>query len=150
MKYFEDFRVGEVSLLGPLVVDEAEVLDYGRKYDPQPFHTDKAAAARTHFGGLIASGWHACAMQMRLMVEEMTRDQVAGMGSPGLESCRWLKPVRPGDRLTCRTEVIEVRPSATKPYGILKRLFELSNQDGEVVMRLIGLGLVAKRPEGGA
>lgn len=146
MKYFEDFKLGDVAVLGPAIVDEAEVLAYGRKYDPQPFHTDRAAAERSMFGGLIASGWQTCAMMMRLMVDEMARDVVAGMGSPGLESCRWLKPVRPGDRLTCRAEVIEARPSASKPYGILKRRFELSNQEGEVVMRLIGLGLVAKRP----
>ena len=107
MKYFEDVRVGETAVLGSSTVSEAEILAFARKYDPQPFHTDPEAAKTSFFGGLIASGWHTCAIMMRISVEAMQRERAAGAGSPGIDSCRWLKPVRPGDRLTLKREILE-------------------------------------------
>ena len=100
MRYFEDFRVGETDALGSHTITEAEIVAFAEKYDPQPFHIDPEAAKATIFGGLIASGWHTCAILMRLTVEAAQREQAAAAGSPGIDSCRWLKAVRPGDTLT--------------------------------------------------
>jgi acyl dehydratase len=146
VKYWEDFTVGEVIDLGSCSITEAEVLAFARKYDPQPFHTDPEAARRSIFGGLIASGWHTCALLMRLSVEAAGRDAAAATGSPGLDSCRWLKPVRPGDVLTGRTEVLETWPSRSKPIGFIRRRNELINQRGEVVVAVVGITMYQRRP----
>jgi len=146
MKHFEDFRVGETGVLGAHTITEEEIVAFGKKYDPQPFHTDPEAAKATLFGGLIASGWHTCAIMMRLSAEAMRRAQEAATGSPGVDSCRWLKPVRPGDTLTLRREVLETWPSRSKPYGFVRTRAEMLNQRGEVVLRLVGVGMVRRRP----
>ena len=150
MKYWEDFEVGEVSELGSCAITEAEVLAFARRYDPQPFHTDPEAARRSIFGGLIASGWHTCALLMRLSVDAARRDGAAATGSPGLDTCRWLKPVRPGDTLTGRTEVLETWPSRSKPIGFIRRRNELINQRGEVVVAVVGITMYERRPAGAA
>ncbi|HYR73918.1 MAG TPA: MaoC family dehydratase [Candidatus Acidoferrum sp.] len=150
MKYWEDFKVGEVIELGSCAITEAEVLAFARKYDPQPFHVDPEAARRSIFGGLIASGWHTCALLMRLSVDAARRDGAAATGSPGLDSCRWLKPVRPGDVLTGRTEVLETWPSRSKPIGFTRRRNELINQHGEVVVAVVGITMYERRPAGAA
>lgn len=147
MKYWEDFKVGETAALGSGVLSEAEILAFGRKYDPQPFHTDPEAARRSIYGGLIASGWHTCALMMRLSVEAAQRERAAATGSPGLDSCRWLKPVRPGDVLTGRTEVLETWPSRSKPIGFVRRRNELVNQRGEVAVQVVGITMYRRRPE---
>ncbi len=146
MKYWEDFKVGEVIELGSCAITEAEVLAFARKYDPQPFHVDPEAARRSIFGGLIASGWHTCALLMRLSVDAARRDGAAATGSPGLDSCRWLKPVRPGDVLTGRTEVLETWPSRSKPIGFIRRRNELINQHGDVAVAVVGITMYERRP----
>lgn len=150
MKYWEDFAVGEVIELGSCSITEADVLAFARKYDPQPFHIDPEAARRSIFGGLIASGWHTCALLMRLSVDGARRDGAAATGSPGLDSCRWLKPVRPGDVLTGRTEVLETWPSRSKPIGFTRRRNELINQHGEVVVAVVGITMYERRPPAAA
>lgn len=150
MRYWEDMRVGETADLGSCAITEAEILAFARKYDPQPFHTDLEAARRSIYGGLIASGWHTCALMMRLSVDAARRDEAATTGSPGLDSCRWLKPVRPGDVLSARTEVLETWPSRTKPIGFVRRRSEMVNQQGEVVLRVIGITMYRRRPAAAA
>ena len=145
-RYWEDFRVGEAADLGSCSITEAEIIAFARKYDPQPFHTDPEAARRSIFGGLIASGWHTCALMMRLSVEAARREETAATGSPGLDSCRWLRPVRPGDVLTGRSEVLETWPSRTRPIGFVRRRVEMVNQRGEVVVAVVGLSMYHRRP----
>jgi acyl dehydratase len=147
MKYFEDVRVGETAVLGSSIVSEAEILAFARKYDPQPFHTDPEAAKTSFFGGLIASGWHTCAIMMRISVEAMQRERAAGAGSPGIDSCRWLKPVRPGDTLTLNREILEAWPSRTKPIGFVRSRSEMVNQKGETVLAIVGVTMLRRRPD---
>jgi acyl dehydratase len=150
MRYWEDLKVGETTDLGSCAITEAEILAFARKYDPQPFHVDPEAARRSLYGGLIASGWHTCALMMRLSVDAARRDETATTGSPGLDSCRWLKPVRPGDVLTGRSEILETWPSRSKPIGFVRRQSEMLNQKGEVVLRVVGITMCRRRPEGAA
>ena len=105
----------ETARFGHYEVTRDEVIEFARKYDPQPFHLSDEAAAETHFGRLSASGWHTCAMTMAMMVENMKRHRQAGLGSPGIDELRWLKPVYPGDTLRCESEMLEKRPSAAAP-----------------------------------
>lgn len=150
MRYWEDFRVGEAADLGSCPITEAEIIAFARKYDPQPFHTDPEAARRSIFGGLIASGWHTCALMMRLSVEAARREEAAATGSPGLDSCRWLRPVRPGDVLTGRSEVLETWPSRTRPIGFVRHRIEMVNQRGEVAVAVVGLSMYHRRPDAAA
>jgi acyl dehydratase len=145
MRYFDDFQVGEVHESGPHVVSKEEVLAFARQFDPQPFHIDEEAASRSIYGGIIASGWHTASITHRLLVEGILKD-TASMGSPGLDELRWLKPVRPGDALTLRMEVVAVTPSRSKPdRGALKCRMEVHNQKGEVVMTELANALFARR-----
>ena len=145
MRYFEDFEAGEVIELGDYPLSEQELLDFARKYDPQPFHVDADAARDSPFGGLIASGWHSTAMFMRLWVDRILND-TASMGSPGVEQIRWLVPVRPGDVLRGRVTIAEAAPSRTRPdRGTLITEGELLNQRDEVVMTIRARGFVARR-----
>jgi acyl dehydratase len=146
VKYFEDVRVGDTAVLGSRTVTEAEIVRFGRMYDPQPFHIDAGAAATSLFGGLIASGWHTCAIMMRLSVDAMQRDGLAGLGSPGIDSCRWLKPVRPGDTLTVTREIVETWPSRTRPFGFVRSRSQMTNQQGDTVATIVGVTMVARRP----
>ena len=146
MKYWEDIKVGDTGTLDSYTMTEAEIVAFAKKYDPQPFHTDPEAARQSIFGGLIASGWHSCAVMMRMSVEQLRREEMAGVGSPGIDSCRWLKPVRPGDILTVRTEILESWPSRSKPIGFVRRRADMLNQQGEVVLSLTGVGMFARRP----
>ena len=100
MIYFDDLDVGEETLFGHYDVTREEVLEFAQKYDPQPFHLSDEAAAKTHFGRLAASGWHTCAMTMAVIARHVVATEQAGLGSPGVDELRWLKPVYPGDRLT--------------------------------------------------
>jgi acyl dehydratase len=144
--YFEDFRVGEVRESGPRTVTREEMLAFARVYDPQPFHVDEAAATRTIYGGLIASGWLTVAIMMRQLWDTLLKDAVS-LGSPGADEVRWLKPVRPGDTLHARFTIVEAIPSRSKPdRGVLRTLTEMLNQHGEIVMTLRGLGMFARRP----
>jgi acyl dehydratase len=145
-RWFEDFNPGDVFEFGDYLMSEAEILEFAGKYDPQPFHTDAEAARNSIFGGLIASGWHTCAAVMRMMVDDFVPAN-ASMGSPGIDELRWLKPVRPGDRLRVRLTVVESVPSRSRPdRGVVKSFSETLNQDGEVVMTSRGMVMYRRRP----
>ena len=146
MQYFEDIPVGQKQAFGSYAVTREEVLGFATKYDPQPFHLDDEAAAKTHFGRLSASGWHTCSMAMAMMVESMMDRQQAGLGSPGMDELRWLKPVYPGDTLRCETEVFDKRRSASRrEMGIFKSKLKVFNQHDEPVLSMTSIGLVAVR-----
>ena len=144
--YFEDFRVGQVIELGSCTVSKDEIIAFARKFDPQPFHIDEAAAERSIYGGLIASGMHTCSIFMRLLYDGLL-SRAASMGSPGQDELRWIKPVRPGDTLSASGLVEELIPSRSKPdRGLIRTTYEVFNQDGDKVMTLRGLGMFEKRP----
>lgn len=146
--YFDDFEVGRTIDVGSRAVSEEEILDFATKYDPQPFHVDKAAAERSMYGGIIASGWHTCGMIMRLMVDGFLKE-AASLGSPGVDEIRWIKPVRGGDTLHVTTTFLEVRPSASKPdRGVVVTLWQAKNQHGELVATIKGMGMFLRRPQG--
>jgi acyl dehydratase len=146
MLYFEDFPPGDVRESPPRAVTRDEIVAFAQHFDPQPFHIDDAAAERTIYRGLLASGWHTCAIYMRLMWDTFLKD-TASLGSPGVDEIRWLKPVRPGDTLRARFTVVEAIPSRSKPdRGIVRSLSEVFNQHGDVVMTMRGLGMFARRP----
>jgi acyl dehydratase len=149
MKYFEDMEVGAESEFGHYDVTREEVLEFARKYDPQPFHLSDEAAAKTHFGRIAASGWHTCAMTMAVIVRYLSEDRQAGLGSPGVDDLRWLRPVYPGDRLTVSGKIIEKTPSRSKPdIGSIRTETIVTNQDGIRVMRFISIVLMLRRPSG--
>jgi acyl dehydratase len=144
--YFDDFKVGETIKTGSRTLTEEEIVSFAREYDPQPFHVDKAAAEDSIFGGIIASGWQTCGIMMRLMIDAVLHD-AASLGSPGLDEIRWLKPVRPGDTLTVSITTLESRPSTSKPdRGIVVSAWQATNQHGEVVATMKGMGMFLKRP----
>jgi acyl dehydratase len=144
-RYFEDYVAGAVHEFDGIIVEEAEVIAFGKHFDPQPFHTDPVAAKESAFGGLIASGWHTASLMMRLFVDHYL-SRVASLGSPGVDALRWLKPVRPGDRLVLRVTVHEVKRSRSKPdRGILHSYIEVLNQRREVVMTMKALNLLLCR-----
>jgi acyl dehydratase len=145
-RYFEDYAPGSVQEFGPTVVDEAEIVEFARRYDPQPIHTDPEWARNGPFGGLIASGWHTTAMMMRLLVDQYL-PAAASLGSPGIDELRWLRPVRPGDQLRVRVTVIEVRPSRSKPdRGLIRSRIEVLEADGSAVMTMVALNMMRRRP----
>jgi acyl dehydratase len=147
VQYLEDMKVGTKASFGRYEVTREEVLEFAGKYDPQPFHLDDDAAAKTHFGRISASGWHTCAMTMAMLVENLKKNKQAGLGSPGLDELRWLKPVYPGDTLRVESELTEVTPSRSRPeMGSTKAKVTVFNQHDEPVMRLLSIGLVARRP----
>lgn len=133
---------------GHTEVTREAVLDFARSFDPQPFHLDEAAATRSLFGKLCASGWHTCAMAMRMMCDAYLLES-ASLGSPGLEKLRWLKPVFPGDVLSMRLEVTDARPLASKPgVGLVHTRWAVLNQHDEPVMTMEGFGMFRRRPAG--
>ena len=147
MIYFEDLVIGAEREFGTYEVTREEVIEFARKYDPQPFHLSDEAAAKTHFGRLAASGWHTCAMTMAVIARHVVDTEQAGLGSPGVDELRWLKPVYPGDRLSVTGEVIETRPSQSKPeIGSFRTLTRVTNQDGVEVMRFTSIVLMRRRP----
>ena len=146
MLYFEDLEVGHKSSFGSYEVTRDEVIEFASKYDPQPFHLDDEAAAKTYFGRLSASGWHTCAMMMRMMADNMKDRKQAGLGSPGLDEMRWLKPVYPGDTLRVESEIVDKTPSRSRPeMGSFRSLVTVLNQNDEAVMTLKSIGLIRKR-----
>ncbi len=148
MIYFEDMEVGAERVYGSYDVTREEVIEFARKYDPQPFHLSDEAAAKTHFGRLAASGWHTCAMTMRVIVDAITKERQAGLGSPGVDELRWLKPVYPGDRITVHGKIVEAIPSRSKPdIGVIKSENLVTNQDDVPVMRFTSIVLMRRRPD---
>ncbi|PCG15061.1 MULTISPECIES: MaoC family dehydratase [Sphingomonas] len=147
MQYFEDLEIGKVARFGRYEVTREEVIEFARRYDPQPFHLSDEAAAATHFGRLSASGWHTCAMTMAMLVANLKEHRQAGLGSPGMDELRWLVPVYPGDVLRVESEVLEKRVSQSRPeMGIFKSRVTVFNQDDVAVMSMISNGLIQTRP----
>ncbi len=126
-------------------VSREAVLAFAEQFDPQPFHLDDEAASASLFGGLCASGWHTCAMAMRMMCDGYLLD-AASLGSPGIDQLRWLKPVFPGDTLSVRMEVLDARPMTSRPgVGLLRSRWEVRNQHGQPVMTMEGWGMFRRR-----
>jgi acyl dehydratase len=147
MTYFEDLVVGAETTFGDYAVTREEVLDFARKYDPQPFHLSDEEAAKTHFGRLAASGWHTAAMTMAVIVKAITKDEQAGLGSPGVDDLRWMKPVYPGDTLTVSGKILDKTPSRSKPdIGSFRTETLVINQHDEPVMRFTSIVLMRRRP----
>ena len=148
--YLEDFAAGQTFGSGSLMVSDREIMRFGAEFDPQPFHLDPEAARDTFFGGLAASGWHTAALTMRLLVDgEMT--PANGIVGAGFESLNWPRPVRPGDTLRVVSEILEVRPSRSRPTrGMIKVRSRTFNQDGEVVQESVGNLVVMARQSGSA
>lgn len=145
-RYYEDFAVGDESRFGSYEVTREEVIAFASAYDPQPFHLDDEIAKQSVFGALCASGWHTCAMTMRMIVDNLMAEGVAGMGSPGVDQIRWKKPVFPGDILSVTSTVLEARPSASRPnLGLVKMEQRISNQAGETVMTLVSNVMLLRR-----
>jgi acyl dehydratase len=146
-RWFEDFVPGAVYEFGEERVVEAEIIDFARRFDPQPMHIDTEAAAQGFFAWLIASGWHTAGLMMRMFVEGFLPGH-ASLASPGIDELRWIRPVRPGDVLHLRVSVLEATRSRSKPdRGLLRTLTEVLNQEGEVVMSLKPMNLVRCRPQ---
>lgn len=144
-RYLEDYIEGAVYEFGSMTVEEAEVVAFAQRFDPQPFHTDPDAGKKSMYGNLIASGWHTAAMMMRLFVDNYL-SHVASLGSPGVDELRWLKPVFPDDELFMRVTVLEVKRSRSKPdRGILRSFIEVLNQRREAVMTMKALNLLLYR-----
>jgi acyl dehydratase len=147
-RYWEDFRAGDTWQFGSHRFTREEIVTFARQYDPQPFHTDEAAARESIYGGLIASGWQTASTCFRLAVDGLIGG-VASMGSPGVDELRWLRPVRPGDSITVRAEVLETHPSQSKSdRGTVRLRYEATNQRGEVVLTMTGVGIFGRRPAG--
>jgi acyl dehydratase len=144
-RYFEDYPVGMVSEFGAVTVTAEEIVEFARRYDPQEMHVDAEAAARGLFGGVIASGWHTASLMMRLFVDNYL-SKVATLPSPGIDELRWVRPVRPGDRLRVRATVLEADRSRSKPdRGMIRSLVEVLNQNDELVMSLRPMNLLRCR-----
>jgi acyl dehydratase len=144
-RYFEDYVEGDIHTFGSIAVEADEIINFAKRFDPQSFHIDPEAAKRTPFGGLIASGWHTGGLMMRLFFEHYLT-HVASLGSPGIDELRWLKPVRPGDKLSLRVTVLKAIPSKSKPdRGVVTSLIEVLNQTNEIVMALKAINLISRR-----
>jgi acyl dehydratase len=145
-RWFEDYPVGAVYVGGPVAVSEQDILDFARRFDPQPMHVDKASAEAGPFGGLIASGWHTGSLMMQMLARHFV-PQPGNLPSPGLDELRWLRPVRAGDVLSLRVTVETARRSRSKPdQGVVTSLVEVLNQHGDVVLSLKPVSLVRCRP----
>jgi acyl dehydratase len=147
-RYFEDFAEGQSVDLGTFTFTADEIVDFAQTYDPQPMHVDAEAGRQSIYGGLIASGWQTATRYMRLLVDTVIRDS-ASLGSPGMDSLRWPKPVRPGDLLKARFTIVEARLSNSRPdWGIVRSRGEVVNQKEELVMQVEAVNFFARRPPG--
>jgi len=145
--YWEDFKVGETVEMGSHRFSAQEIIEFGRQFDPQPFHVDPEAARASFYGTLIASGWHTCAIAMRLMCDSYV-NRTRSMGSPGVDNIRWLAPVKAGDTLTYRRTALEARASRSRPdAGLVRNRWEAVNQDGVLVLSMEGWGMLGRRPQ---
>jgi acyl dehydratase len=144
-RYFEDYVPGLIVDCGSFALTEADIIAFAKEYDPQPFHVDPAAAKDGPFGGLIASGWHTTSMMMRQLVDHFVSPE-SSLGAAGVDELRWPQPVRPGDTLHVRATVLEARRSGSKPdRGIVRSLAELTNQNGELAMKLTAINFMLLR-----
>ena len=145
-RYLDDLALGQIFTTNGATITEAEIIDFAWRYDPQPFHLDVGAAARSPYGGLIASGFQTLAVCFRLFIQGGIFLK-SSIGSPGIDELRWLAPVRPDDTLHCQVEVLEVRPSGSKPdRGIARLRYQARNQRDEVVLSFIVNHLLLRRP----
>ncbi|MGF6781038.1 MaoC family dehydratase [Paraburkholderia sp. GAS334] len=146
-RYLEDFAVGQTFGSGRLRIDGGRAIAFAAEFDPQPFHLEEAEARRSIFGGLTASGWHTAAVTMRLLIETELKPAGGYVGA-GLDECRWPRPVRPGDELRIECEVIEVRPSKSRPeQGLIKVRTTTLNQDDEAVLVYVVNMVVLRRKQ---
>ena len=144
-RYLEDFAVGQAFGSGRLRIDESRAKTFAAEFDPQPFHLDQEAACKSIFGGLAVSGWHTAAVTMRLLVDSEFKP-AGGIVGAGFDEFRWLQPVRPGDVLHVESEVLEVRPSKSRPKkGLLKVRTTTLNQRGEAVQVMVANLVVPRR-----
>jgi acyl dehydratase len=145
-RYFEDYTPGHVFEFGTISVHESEIIDFAKKFDPQYFHVDPEKAKSSRFGGLIASGWHTTSLAMRLYVDHYV-SHAASLASPGVDEIRWPNPVRPGDTLRIRVTILDARPSRSKAdRGVVSAKIEALNQKDELVLSMIGLSIIGRRP----
>ncbi|GIK81656.1 MAG: hypothetical protein GHHEDOFH_02816 [Pseudorhodoplanes sp.] len=143
--YFEDFKPGVLGEFGPREVTREEIIAFAKEYDPQPMHLDEEAARQTMLGGLSASGWHTCGLMMRMLCDWFILDS-ASMGANAVDEVKWLRPVRPGDKLTLRTTVLDMRASRSRPeMGFISCLFELMNASRETVMEMRSSLIMSRR-----
>ena len=148
MRYFDDINLGDRMELGTHTFTAADIKAFATQYDPQAFHMDEEAAARSHFGALCASGWHTCCVMMKMVADGVLLDS-ASMGAPGIDEVRWLKPVRPGDSLTVRGSVLAARASQSKPdRGFVNFLWEVFNERDQKVMTLTCPQMLLRRNAG--
>jgi len=147
-RFFEDFGKGDVAEYGPRTVTREEIVAFAAEFDPQPIHLDEAAGRASMLGGLAASGWHTCALAMRMMADGFLLD-AASMGAPGVDEVRWIAPLRPGDSITLRASVLDTRPSRSRPdMGFVTFRFDLVNQTGASVMTMSSSLMLGRRPSG--
>ncbi len=149
MIYFEDLEVGAETEFGSYAVTREEMVEFARKYDPQPFHLSDEEASKTHFGKIAASGWHTASMTMAVIARYVVAHEQAGLGSPGIDELRWKKPVYPGDTLHVHGQIVEKTPSRSKPdMGSFRTHTTVTNQDGIIVMTFTSIVLIRRRPTG--
>lgn len=147
--YFEDFTVGSSHEFGGYTVTEEEIIEFASKYDPQPFHLSEEAGKNTLFGGLCASGWHTCAMTMRMVVDHIPAGESQSLGSPGLDELRWTRPVFPGDTLRVKSTVVDKRESRSRPeMGTIFMSNEVYNQNDELVLSFKPIVMYRRRDPG--
>jgi acyl dehydratase len=143
--YWEDLQPGSVRELGSVTPTTEDIKEFAEQFDPQPFHVDEVAGRRSIFGNLCASGWHTCAMAMRLTVDNFLCES-SSMGSPGVETLRWLKPVYPGDTLRLKHTILEARPLRSRAdTGLVRSAWEMVNQHGDKVLHMEGYGMFGRR-----
>jgi acyl dehydratase len=149
-RFFEDYEVGAIHDCGSIGLSEDEIIEFARRFDPQPMHTDPELARQGRFGGLIASGWHTAALAMRLYVDRYLPAQ-ASLASPGVDELRWPNPVRPGDTLSVRVTILEATPSTRRDdRGMVRGRLEMTNQHGNLVLTAIMNSIIGRRPTAGA
>jgi len=147
MQYFEDLEIGAETYFGSYDVTREEVLEFARKYDPQPFHLSDEEAAKTHFGRISASGWHTCAMTMAVLARHVVENGQAGLGSPGIDELRWRRPVYPGDTLHVRSKIVDKTPSRSRPeMGSFRSEMTVTNQEDQPVLTFVSIVLIRRRP----
>ena len=145
---YEDFNTGEVQTFGPRLITREEIIEYATEFDPQPFHLDDEAANKSLLKGLSASGWHSCAIMMRMIYDGFIHES-SSLGGPGIDEMRWIKPVRPDDQLTCRMTVLDKRDSNSRPQmGFVRFNLEMLNQNSEIVLQASWPAMFGKRNPG--
>jgi len=148
--HWEDFKTGDVAVYGPRLVTREEIVAFAAEFDPQPMHLDEAAASATLLGGLAGSGWHSCALMMRMMADGFLLDS-ASMGAPGVEDVRWLAPLRPGTQVRLRVSVLDTRASKSRPgMGLTRIQYDLIDESDAVITTMTSTMMLGRRAPGAA